>query len=281
MGQRRSKLEIYESLYIRRNPVYNKSSNTRRPKRKMTLDYRKTWEALNSLELVSSKICSAREILDSAIESLESGNRQKTETLLYAVDEFLQYYLEDFDRKFKVAWDETVVKLHKEDEDHYNAVLSEKEYYEPSMPPWGHSDLEYLSKHKESLTCDKEDSSPECKGSWTSFWEENYYPEEYGGSPVSSIQYGDAAEKQQRDKVKKWVLPVQEIENGDNGEQEYFITFPDDLLEAANLKEGDSVEYLDRGDGSYILKKIENQMTYDEIIAAGWTMTADGFWIKE
>jgi hypothetical protein len=212
---------------------------------------------MNSLESVTSKICSAREILDSAIESLESGNRQKTETLLYAVDEFLQYYLEDFDRKFKTAWDETVVKLKEED---------------PCMPPWGHSDLEYLSKHKESLTCDKEDSSPECKGSWTSFWEENYYPEEYKGSTVSSVK---------QDKVKRWVLPVEEVENGDTGEQEYFITFPDDLLEAANLKEGDSVEYLDRGDGSYILKKIENQMTYDEMIAAGWSMTADGFWIKE
>ena len=265
------------------------------------MDYQKTWEALNSLESVTSKICSAREILDSAIESLESGNRQKTETLLYAVDEFLQYYLEDFDRKFKVAWNETVVKLHKEDEDHYNAVLSEKEYYEPSMPPWGHSDLEYLSKHKESLTCDKEDSSPECNGAWTSFWEENYYPEEYKGSTVSSVK---------QDKVKRWVLPVEEVENGDTGEQEYFITFPDDLLEAANLKEGDSVEYLDRGDGSYLLTKVkhtgryqgpswyqealeegytheelkpkeEKKLTYDEAIAAGWTMTADGFWIKE
>jgi hypothetical protein len=221
------------------------------------MDYQKTWEALNSLESVTSKICSAREILDSAIESLESGNRQKTETLLYAVDEFLQYYLEDFDRKFKTAWNETVVKLKEED---------------PCMPPWGHSDLEYLCKHKESLTCDKNDSSPECKGSWTSFWEENYYPEEYKGSTVSSVK---------QDKVKRWVLPVEEVENGDTGEQEYFITFPDDLLEAANLKEGDSVEYLDRGDGSYLLKKIENQMTYDEMIAEGWTMTADGFWIKE
>jgi DNA-binding MltR family transcriptional regulator len=235
----------------------------------MTLNYQKTWEALNSLESVTSKICSAREILDSAIQSLESGNREKTETLLYAVDEFLQYYLEDFDRKFKVAWDETVVKLKEED---------------PCMPPWGHSDLEYLSKHNESLTCDKEDSSPECNLSWNSFWEENYYPEEYASSQYTDEELNamcDAAEKQQRDKVKRWVLPVQEIENGDTGEQEYFITFPDDLLEAANLKEGDSVEYLDQGDGSYILKKIENQMTYDEMIAAGWTMTADGFWIKE
>ena len=32
---------------------------------------------------------------------------------------------------------------------------------------------------KGHLTCDKDDPSEECKGSWSSFWEENYYPEEY------------------------------------------------------------------------------------------------------
>jgi hypothetical protein len=133
---------------------------------------------------------------------------------------------------------------------------------------------------KSHITCDRNDSSPECKNSWTSFWEKTddgmrpwgHSDLEYKGSTVSSVK---------QDKVKRWVLPVEEVENGDTGEQEYFITFPDDLLEAANLKEGDSVEYLDRGDGSYILKKIENQMTYDEMISAGWTMTDDGFWIKE
>ena len=100
----------------------------------MTLDYNRVWSSMNSLEEVSSKICSAREILDSAIDSLESGNREKTETLMYAVDEFLQYYLEDFDRKFKDAWDETVVKLKQEERDDY-------------MRPWGHSDMEALSQY--------------------------------------------------------------------------------------------------------------------------------------
>jgi|DEB0MinimDraft_6_1074348.scaffolds.fasta_scaffold00355_20 hypothetical protein len=81
---------------------------------------------------------------------------------------------------------------------------------------------------------------------------------------------------------KTWVLPVEEVENGDTMETEYFITFPDDLLEAANLKIGNSIEWIDQGDGSYLLKKIEKEpMTHDKMIAAGWTMTADDFWIKE
>jgi hypothetical protein len=221
----------------------------------MKIDYQKTWEAMNSLESVTSKICSAREILDSAIESLESGNREKTETLLYAVDEFLQYYLKEFDELFKVAWKETVVKLKEED---------------PCMPPWGHSDLEYalanptLTQDRnsnfpgENTICDRNDPSPECKLSWNSFWEENYYPEEYYKYETSSVTQKDV------DKVVRWRLPVEEIENGDTGEQEYFITFPDDLLEAANLKEGDDVEWVDRNDGTFILRKITRPLGGDE-----------------
>ncbi len=51
-------------------------------------------------------------------------------------------------------------------------------------------------------------------------------------------------------KVKKWVLPVEQVHD------EYFVSFPDDLLEAANLKEGDQVEWVDQGDGSCLLRKV-------------------------
>ena len=55
---------------------------------------------------------------------------------------------------------------------------------------------------------------------------------------------------------KRWTLPVEEVENGDTMETEYFITFPGDLLEAANLKEGDNVEWIERKDGSYEMRKV-------------------------
>ena len=194
----------------------------------MTLDYNRVWSSMNSLEEVSSKICSAREILDSAIDSLESGNREKTETLMYAVDEFLQYYLEDFDRKFKDAWDETVVKLKQEERDDY-------------MRPWGHSDMEALSQYTD------EEMDAMC----------------------------DNAAKE--DKVVRWQLPVEE----DTVNGEYFITFPDDLLEAANLSPNDEVEWVEQEVGTFLLRKIEKTLNHDEAIAAGWTMTDDGFWVKE
>lgn len=59
------------------------------------------------------------------------------------------------------------------------------------------------------------------------------------------------------DTVKKWSLPVEEAKCYDTDEIEYFITFPDDLLEAANLNPGDSVEWIDNSDGSFTLKKLD------------------------
>ena len=216
----------------------------------MTLDYSKVWETMNELESVTAKICSAREILECAIDAQESGNANRTETLLYAVDEYLQYYLAEFDEKFKDAWSETVTKL----------------------------------KQQETLTCDENSSSPECKGAWNNFWEENYYPEEYkvpslsGEHLQAKIQanspyndgftreyYQEIVDKyEKKDKVVKWQLPVEEVKDCDTDETEYFITFPDDLLEAANLRAGDDVEWVDRGDGSFLLQKVTKPLGMDE-----------------
>jgi bifunctional DNA-binding transcriptional regulator/antitoxin component of YhaV-PrlF toxin-antitoxin module len=215
----------------------------------MTLNYQKIWDSMNSLEAASSKICSAREILDSAIISLESGNREKTETLMYAVDEFLQYYLEDFDRKFKDAWDETVVKLKQEERDDY-------------MRPWGHSDMEALSQYTD------EEMNAMCDNAELDEKHSNHYYD---------YSRNDYTRPNPFDKVVKWRLPVEE----DTVNGEYFITFPDDLLEAANLSPNDEVEWVEQEVGTFLLRKIEKTLNHDEAIAAGWTMTDDGFWVKE
>ena len=83
---------------------------------------------------------------------------------------------------------------------------------------------------KGHLSCDRNDSSPESQGAWDDFWENDV----------------------KEDKVTKWQLPVES--DGPSGE--YFITFPDDLLEAIGLNEGDQIEWIDQGDGSYLIKKV-------------------------
>ena len=123
----------------------------------------------------------------------------------------------------------------------YEDVMKEKEYYEPSMPPWGHSDLEYLA-------CNKDDPSPECKKSWTKFWEETPYP--LYVSEDGDVSVPDYVTKKY--KVVKWQLPVQV----DGLYGDCFVEFPDDLLERAGLKEGDVVEWVQQENNSYLLRKV-------------------------
>ena len=68
----------------------------------------------------------------------------------------------------------------------------------------------------------------------------------------SDLEYLFANNKKE-DKVVKWILPTQV--DGLTGD--VFVNFPDDLLEAANLKEGDKIQWVDQGDGSYLLRKVE------------------------
>jgi hypothetical protein len=127
----------------------------------------------------------------------------------------------------------------------YNDVLKEKEYYEPF------------------LQCDVNDASPECKGAWSDFWQDNSYVEEYALREAeyynsSSIELEPSQsnvdlEYVSGDKVKKWLLPVEV--DGLTGE--CYINLPDDLLERANLKEGDQVEWIDNKDGSFVMKRVE------------------------
>jgi len=67
-------------------------------------------------------------------------------------------------------------------------------------------------------------------------------------------------ETKEEDKPKKWrwVLPVEETTDAETGLEEYFVTFPNDLLYKTNLKEGDKIEWVDQGDGSYLLRKVKN-----------------------
>ena len=91
---------------------------------------------------------------------------------------------------------------------------------------------------KGHLTCDKDDVSPECKKSWSDFWQ--YSDEELD-------EMCDAAEA--KDKVKSWVLPVD-----DDG----IVTFPEDLLEQTGWKEGDTLQWIPQDDGSFKMIKKGN-----------------------
>ena len=80
-------------------------------------------------------------------------------------------------------------------------------------------------------------------------------------------EYDDVLPEEE-DTVKSWILPV---------DDEGVVTLPEDLLKRSGWKEGDVLVY-EVCNGGVIVRKKE-PMTYDEMIAAGYTMTDDGFWI--
>jgi hypothetical protein len=155
----------------------------------------------------------------------------------------------------------------------YSAIreaVREDYYYHKNCISRASGLLELLSGHRpikdnSVLQCDKDDKSPECQNAWNDFWEEYYYPEEHKKSAnldkeVEEIRKAGGYEwtpEVKNDKaVRHWVLPVEEVKDEDTDENIYCVSFPDDLLEAANLKEGDLVEWIDNEDGTWLIRKI-------------------------
>ena len=200
----------------------------------MTVEYQKVWRTMNDLELVTSKICSAREIIDNAVDKIQGNEYDKAELLMTAAYEFLEYYLQEFDDKFKLAWQATVGDLRDGD-----------------------------VKKDDKL--------------WNSFWEEHQqYTEEELNAMCNKAELDAEVERIRQeggydwtpdtktDKVTKWVLPVEEAKDVDTDNTEYFVSFPQDLLEAADLKEGDEIKWVDNGNGTFTIVKVTKPLGPDE-----------------
>lgn len=120
----------------------------------------------------------------------------------------------------------------------YNAICEDYYYhkhhasraYELMMLMNGNRHPLNQTSSEKPLTCDKDDESDECKTAWEDFWESNTLEEE---------------------SAKKWVLSIEE----DAASDDLYITFPEDLLKSANLKEGDWVNWVENSDGTWTLKK--------------------------
>ena len=124
----------------------------------------------------------------------------------------------------------------------------------------------YASRCYELLTllngCDKDDKSSERQNS---FWEENYYPEEY---------------KKHNEKVKDDCMPP-----WGHSDMEALRYTEEELNamcdKAASDEEKEKCREYNLREAEYYNKKHELNTTYQQAIDDGWTMTGDGFWIKE
>jgi hypothetical protein len=157
------------------------------------------------------------------------------------------------------------------------------------MRPWGHSDLEYLANSlltedrisnfpgeqytEEELNamCDAAEDKEKCRE--YNLREAEYYDKraqlDLGRNRTYDEMIADGywmtddgfwMPPGTKDKVVKWQLPIEV--DGISGE--YYIQFPDDLMEAANIKEDDLVQWIDRGDGSFELRKVTKPIGMEE-----------------
>ena len=228
----------------------------------MTVEYQKVWRTMNDLEMVTSKICSAREIIDNAVDKIQEHEYDKAELLMNAAYEFLEYYLQEFDDKFKLAWEATVGDLRNGDNFQYTAT-GEKFFGK------GASSVQYTEEELNAM-CDKAASDQEkeqCRE--YNLREAEYYDKRtkldmsYDQAIAAGWTMTDDGFWIKENK-KKWVLPVEEAKDADTDKTDYFVSFPDDLLEAANLKEGDEIEWVDNNDGTCILRKITKSLGSDD-----------------
>lgn len=165
------------------------------------------------------------------------------------------------------------VKAHGElwDKEDIEAILAERGDYEPSMPPWGHSDLEYLanktltedrisnfpgeqySEEELNAMCEKAASDQEKdKCLEYNLREAEYYNKRAELDAQQNDIFNNVFDSRRDDKVVKWQLPVEV----DGTSEEYYIQFPDDLMEASGIRENDMVEWIDLKNGSFELRKV-------------------------
>ena len=216
----------------------------------MTFDYKKY--SLENLE----------KWIEDAINSSEASPQEIYDVIKNVVADNYYCYKNHTERCY-----ELLALLNGDGNFNLSEVLKEREYYEG------------VSYKETILSCDKDDPSPECQESWSDFWDDvdeknsreyNLREAEYynkraqldaeveaikkaGGYDWTPKTYNsEDGDLYHKDKVVKWQLPVEV----DELSGECYVNFPDDLLEAANLKEGDQVEWIDQGNGSYLLKKV-------------------------
>jgi hypothetical protein len=190
------------------------------------ISYSKAWETMNDLDMVTSKVTSVKEILDVALEALEKHDYNKAEALMYASCDFIKYYLEEHDDKFKKAWDATVTAIKKEE---YDATIQDKKYQ-----------AQYTDEELEAM-CDAAEEKEITDREKIKQHSEHYY--DYKRNDPD------------RENPFKTTLTI-----NDDG----VMVLPDELLERMNLGIGDYIQW-NTLDDYIVMKKVDNVSIVEEV----------------
>ena len=72
----------------------------------------KTWEVMNSLEEAFSEITAFGFMLEQLQEAVDSGDFKQIIDITAALNAFYPVYTNNWDKKFKTAWTQVVMKMY-------------------------------------------------------------------------------------------------------------------------------------------------------------------------
>ena len=67
-----------------------------------------TWKVMNDVEVAFSEITTFNFMLEQLQEAVDNGRTNEIVDLTLALNAFMPVYTDNWDRKFKVAWDHVV-----------------------------------------------------------------------------------------------------------------------------------------------------------------------------
>ena len=67
-----------------------------------------TWKVMNDVEVAFSEITTFSFMLEQLQEAVDNGRTEEIVNLTHALNAFMPVYTDNWDRKFKVAWDHVV-----------------------------------------------------------------------------------------------------------------------------------------------------------------------------
>ncbi len=67
-----------------------------------------TWKVMNDVEVAFSEITTFSFMLEQLQEAVDNGNTDEIVDLIHALNAFMPVYTNNWDRKYKVAWEHVV-----------------------------------------------------------------------------------------------------------------------------------------------------------------------------
>lgn len=80
----------------------------------MAINYDKVWEVMNDLEQGSLKLIYIKELLDVIYDASSEKDNDRVEKIALLASDYLEKYIEEYDRMFSRAWNNTVLELKNE-----------------------------------------------------------------------------------------------------------------------------------------------------------------------